>query len=187
MTGTLPLFHGVRDNGGYLVPQELLTLAEIFKEKNYQTSAFVASYVLDSKWGLDQGFDYYFDQFDLSKYKTISLGNVQRRGDEVIDEALKWLDLHKQEQFFTWVHLYDPHTPYEPPSPFKEKYPNRPYLGEIAYTDSLLGQLWGYLEKNNLTENRPSSFLPLTMEKAWENTRRALMDFLYTKRGFMSR
>jgi arylsulfatase A-like enzyme/predicted Zn-dependent protease len=153
MTGTYPLFHGVRDNGGYLVPQELLTLAEILKGKNYQTAAFVASYVLDSKWGLDQGFDYYFDQFDLSKYKSISLGNVQRRGDEVIDEALKWLDLNKQEKFFTWVHLYDPHTPYEPPSPFKEKYPNRPYLGEIAYTDSLLGQLWGFLEQNDLTEN----------------------------------
>jgi arylsulfatase A-like enzyme len=153
LTGTLPLFHGVRDNGGFLVPQELLTLAEVFKEKNYQTSAFVASYVLDSKWGLNQGFDYYFDKFDLSKYKTISLGNVQRRGDEVIDEALKWLDLHKQEQFFSWIHLYDPHTPYEPPSPFSEKYPNRPYLGEIAYTDSLLGRLWGYLEQNNLTDN----------------------------------
>jgi arylsulfatase A-like enzyme/predicted Zn-dependent protease len=153
MTGTNPLFHGVLDNGGYLVPQELLTLAEILKGKNYQTAAFVASYVLDSKWGIDQGFDYYFDQFDLSKYKSISLGNVQRRGDEVIDEAKKWLDVHKNEQFFTWVHLYDPHTPYEPPSPFREKYPNRPYLGEIAYTDSLLGQLWGYLEQNNLTEN----------------------------------
>ncbi|MGB6867431.1 MAG: sulfatase-like hydrolase/transferase [Candidatus Aminicenantaceae bacterium] len=153
MTGTYPLFHGVRDNGGYLVPQELLTIAEILKDKNYQTAAFVASYVLDSKWGIDQGFDYYFDQFDLSKYKSISLGNVQRRGDEVIDEAMKWLDVHKNEQFFTWVHLYDPHTPYEPPSPFREKYPNRPYLGEIAYTDSLLGQLWGYLEQNNLTEN----------------------------------
>jgi arylsulfatase A-like enzyme/predicted Zn-dependent protease len=153
MTGTHPLFHGVRDNGGYLVPQELLTIAEILKGKNYQTAAFVASYVLDSKWGLDQGFDFYFDQFDLSKYKSISLGNVQRRGDEVIDEAIKWLDVHKNEQFFTWVHLYDPHTPYEPPSPFREKYPNRPYLGEIAYTDSLLGQLWGYLEQNNLTEN----------------------------------
>ena len=153
MTGTYPLFHGVRDNGGYLVPQELLTLAEIFKGKNYETAAFVASYVLDSKWGLDQGFDFYFDQFDLSKYKSISLGNVQRRGDEVIAEALKWLELHKQEKFFTWVHLYDPHTPYEPPSPFKEKHPNRPYLGEIAYTDSLLGQLWGYMEQNKLTEN----------------------------------
>ena len=153
MTGTYPLFHGVRDNGGYLVPKELLTLAEILKGKNYQTAAFVASYVLDSKWGLDQGFDYYFDQFDLSKYKTISLGNVQRRGDEVISEALTWLENNKNDQFFTWIHLYDPHTPYDPPSPYKEQYPNRPYLGEIAYTDSLLGQLWGYLERNNLTEN----------------------------------
>ncbi len=153
MTGTVPLFHGVRDNGGFLVPQQLITLAEVFKERNYQTSAFVAAYVLDSKWGLNQGFDFYFDQFDLSKYKSISLGNVQRRGDEVIDETLRWLDEHRQEHFFTWVHLYDPHTPYEPPPPFSEQYPNRPYLGEIAYTDSQLGRLWSYLEQNNLREN----------------------------------
>jgi arylsulfatase A-like enzyme/predicted Zn-dependent protease len=153
LTGTYPLFHGVRDNGGFLVPQELVTLAEVFKEKDYKTSAFVAAYVLDSKWGLNQGFDTYFDQFDLSKYKSISLGNVQRRGDEVIDEVLRWLDQHKNERFFTWVHLYDPHTPYEPPSPFREKYPKRPYVGEIAYTDSQLGRLWGYLEENNLIDN----------------------------------
>jgi len=153
LTGTLPLFHGVRDNGGFLVPQELVTLAEVFKNKNYQTAAFVAAFVLDSKWGFDQGFDFYFDEFDLSKYKTISLGNVQRRGDEVIDEALKWLEERKHERFFTWIHLYDPHTPYEPPSPFREKHPNRPYLGEIAYTDSQLGRLWSYMEENGLTEN----------------------------------
>ncbi len=153
LTGTQPLFHGVRDNGGFLVPQELTTLAEVFKEKDYQTSAFVAAYVLDSKWGLDQGFDYYFDQFDLSKYKSISLGNVQRRGDEVIDETLSWLEQHKNERFFTWIHLYDPHTPYDPPSPFRERYPNRPYIGEIAYTDSQLGRLWSYLEQNDLVEN----------------------------------
>jgi arylsulfatase A-like enzyme/Tfp pilus assembly protein PilF len=153
LTGTLPLFHGVRDNGGFLVPQELETLAEVFKQKNYSTSAFVAAYVLDSKWGLDQGFDHYFDEFDLSKYKSISLGNVQRRGDEVIDETLAWLDQHKNEKFFTWIHMYDPHTPYDPPSPYRERYPNRPYIGEIAYTDSQLGRLWGYLEENDLVEN----------------------------------
>jgi arylsulfatase A-like enzyme/predicted Zn-dependent protease len=153
LTGTYPLFHGVRDNGGFLVPQKLVTLAEVFKEKDYKTAAFVAAYVLDSKWGLNQGFDTYFDQFDLSKYKSISLGNVQRRGDEVIDEVLRWLDQYKNERFFTWVHLYDPHTPYEPPSPFREKYPKRPYVGEIAYTDSQLGRLWGYLEENNLIDN----------------------------------
>ncbi|MCD6193100.1 MAG: sulfatase-like hydrolase/transferase [Candidatus Aminicenantes bacterium] len=152
LTGTYPTFHGVRDNGGFLVPQELTTLAEVFKDAGYQTSAFVAAYVLDSKWGLNQGFDVYYDKFDLSKYKTISLGNVQRRGDEVIDEALAWLKDHQNQQFFTWIHLYDPHTPYDPPSPFKEEYPNHPYLGEIAFTDSQLARLWSFLEKNGLTE-----------------------------------
>lgn len=150
LTGTPPTFHGVRDNGGFLVPQQLVTLAELFKEQDYQTAAFVAAYVLDSKWGLNQGFDFYFDRFDLSKYKTISLGNVQRRGDEVIDETIHWLDQNRQKKFFTWVHLYDPHTPYDPPPPFKEKYPNRHYLGEIAYTDDQLGRLWRYLEDNDL-------------------------------------
>lgn len=152
LTGTYPTFHGVRDNGGFLVPQELLTLAELFKDREYRTSAFVAAYVLDSKWGIDQGFDYYFDQFDLSKYKTISLGNVQRRGDEVIDEALSWLDKNSEENFFTWIHLYDPHTPYDPPSPFRERYPGRPYIGEIAYTDSQLGRLWDYLTEKGLLD-----------------------------------
>lgn len=153
LTGTQPTFHGVRDNGGFLVPQQLVTLAELFKEQDYQTAAFVAAYVLDSKWGLNQGFDFYFDRFDLSKYKTISLGNVQRRGDEVIDETIHWLDQNKQNKFFSWIHLYDPHTPYDPPSPFKEKYPNRHYIGEIAYTDYQLGRLWRYLEDNDLVSN----------------------------------
>ena len=153
LTGTHPTFHGVRDNGGFLVPPQLKTMAELFKEANYQTSAFVASYVLDSKWGLNQGFDFYFDRFDLSKYKTISLGNVQRRGDEVIDEVLTWLEDNKDHKFFSWVHLYDPHTPYEPPAPFDEQYPTRPYLGEIAYTDYQLGRLWAFLESNDLVKN----------------------------------
>lgn len=153
LTGTHPTYHGVRDNGGFIVPPELSTMAEIMQQNGYQTSAFVSAYVLDSKWGLDQGFDFYFDQFDLSQYKTISLGHVQRRGDAVIDEVLPWLDSHKQNKFFSWIHLYDPHTPYDPPSPFLERYPNQPYVGEIAYTDSQLARLWEYLERNDLIEN----------------------------------
>ncbi len=152
LTGTYPAFHGVRDNGGFLVPPELVNMAELFKSRGYQTSAFVAAYVLDSKWGLNKGFDYYFDRFDLSKYKTISLGNVQRRGEEVIDEVLAWMDGNGEKQFFTWIHLYDPHTPYDPPPPFRERYRDRPYVGEIAYTDYQLGRLWHYLEERGLTE-----------------------------------
>lgn len=152
LTGTFPLFHGVRDNGGFIVPPELKTLAEVFKEQGYATAAFVGAYVLDSKWGLDQGFDYYFDRFDLSKFEKISLGTVQRPANEVIDEALKWLDQNRDQKFFAWIHLYDPHTPYEPPSPFDTQYPNHPYLGEIAFTDTQLARLWHYLEDIGLAE-----------------------------------
>lgn len=152
-TGTLPLYHGVRDNGGFLVPPELDTMAELFKTKDYKTSAFVAAFVLESKWGLDQGFDYYFDNFDLSQFERISLASVQRPANEVMDEALSWLEDNKGDQFFTWIHLYDPHTPYEPPPPFDKKYLNRPYAGEIAFTDSQLGRLWDFLESNKLVDN----------------------------------
>lgn len=153
LTGTQPIFHGVRDNGGFLVPEELVTLAEVFKDKGYETAAFVAAYVLDSKWGLNQGFDYYFDNFDLSRFKKISLGSVQRPANEVIDEALSWLEEKKEEKFFTWIHLYDPHTPYEPPPPYDRLYSGRPYIGEIAFTDSQLGRLWQFLEENNLLDS----------------------------------
>jgi choline-sulfatase len=152
-TGTLPVYHGVRDNGGFVVPSELVTMAETFKDRGYDTAAFVAAYVLDSKWGLNQGFDTYFDKFDLSRYEKISLGEVQRPGNEVIDEALGWLEKKKDGKFFAWIHLYDPHTPYAPPEPFKSEYPRNPYLGEIAFTDSQLARLWDFLDRNGLRDN----------------------------------
>ncbi|MDI6849967.1 MAG: sulfatase-like hydrolase/transferase [Candidatus Saccharicenans sp.] len=153
LTGTLPIHHGVRDNGGFVVSPRLETMAESFKAAGYRTAAFVSAYVLDSKWGLNQGFDYYFDRFDLGRFEKISLGEVQRRAEETIDEALTWLEKNKSQKFFAWIHLYDPHTPYEPPEPFKSQYPDRPYLGEIAYTDSQLARFWNYLEKEKLLDN----------------------------------
>ena len=153
MTGTLPIFHGVRDNGGFVVPSELVTMAETFKAKGYDTAAFVAAYVLDSKWGLNQGFDTYFDKFDLSRFEKISLGDVQRPANEVMDEALGWIDKKKGGKFFAWIHLYDPHTPYAPPEPFKSEYTHSPYLGEIAFTDTQLARLWDYLGSNGLRDN----------------------------------
>lgn len=152
LTGTLPPFHGVRDNGGFIAPAELVTAAEFYKERGFATAAFVGAYVLDSKWGLNQGFDYYFDQFDLSRFEKISLANVQRPGSEVMDEALRWLETKSGTPFFAWIHLYDPHTPYEPPSPYRERYPQHPYLGEIAYADSQLARLWSFLGDRNLRE-----------------------------------
>jgi arylsulfatase A-like enzyme/predicted Zn-dependent protease len=179
MTGTLPVFHGVRDNGGFLVPQQLKTMAELFKDKGFATGAFIAAYVLDSKWGLNQGFDTYFDKFDLSKFKRISLGTVQRPANEVLDEALPWLEKQKGGKFFTWIHLYDPHTPYEPPPPYDKLYAGHPYLGEIAFTDSQVGRVWQFLEANDLAR---STFLVVAGdhgESLWEHEEAAHGFFVY--------
>lgn len=153
LTGTYPLYHGIRDNGGFYLDESHVTLAEELKSRGYATGAFVAAFVLDSKWGLDQGFDYYYDNFDLTKYKTVSLDSVQRRGDEVLAEVYKWLENQSQQKFFAWIHLYDPHTPYDPPEPYKTEYRGRRfglYDGEIAYVDQLMGEFREFMEEKNL-------------------------------------
>ena len=145
-SGTYPPHHGVRDNGGFIVPDELTTLAEIYKAGGYDTAAFIAAYVLDSRWGLNQGFDTYVDDFDIRGQRFISMGGVQRPANEVIDAALDWMDQGRDAPFFLWVHLYDPHAPYEAPEPYKSRYSLTPYLGEIAFMDSQVGRLLQHLE-----------------------------------------
>ncbi len=154
-TGTYPLYHGVRDNGGFYLDDKHDTLAEVLKSSGFATSAFVAAFVLDSRWGLNQGFDHYYDNFDLTKYKTVSLDSVQRRGDEVLVEAMRWIDENRDSKFFSWIHLYDPHMPYDPPEPYKSQYGGRRfglYDGEIAYVDQLIGEFRGFLEEKGLQD-----------------------------------
>lgn len=150
MTGNFPSYHGVHDNGGFYVAKSQITLAEMFKQNGFSTAAFVGAFVLDSTWGLNQGFDTYFDNFDLSKEERIGLGSVQRNAEEVYAHAVDWLDHHNKERFFLWVHFYDPHTPYEPPEEYQKLYPNRPYVGEIAHTDAVVGKLLSYFDVNGL-------------------------------------
>jgi arylsulfatase A-like enzyme/Flp pilus assembly protein TadD len=149
-TGRIPPHHGVRDNGGFFLEDAETTLAERLKQAGYATGAFVGAWVLESRWGLAQGFDHYSDRFDLSQYKILSLGTVQKTGDEVMGDALAWLETVKQRKFFAWVHLYDPHAPYEPPEPFRSRYPDQPYLGEVAYTDHVVGRLVEWLKGKGL-------------------------------------
>ncbi len=152
-TGEYPTRHGIRDNGGFFLDPSATTMAELLKSAGYATGAFIGAWVLESRWGLAQGFDKYSDQFDLSKYKIISLGTVQKKGEEVVSDAISWLDTVKTKKFFGWVHLYDAHTPYEPPEPFASQFPNQPYLGEIAYADAQVGRLLDWLKANGLEEN----------------------------------
>ena len=154
-TGSYPFFHGVRDNGGFYLEQESVTLAEVLRQGGWSTSAFIGAFVLDSRWGVDQGFDYYYDNFDFAKYKKISLDSVQREGGEVIKAFFEWFEKDHPDKFFSWIHLYDPHTPYEPPEPYKTEYGVREYGlydGEIAYTDSLVGRVLQSLREKDLLE-----------------------------------
>lgn len=182
LTGTNPLYHGIRDNGGFYLDESHITLAEALKNREYSTGAFVAAFVLDSRWGLDQGFDYYFDNFDLTKYKTISLDSVQRRGDEVLAEAYKWLESNSQNKFFAWIHLYDPHTPYNPPEPYKTQYKGRRfglYDGEIAYVDQLMGEFRHFMEEKNLLDKTLVIFTSDHGESLGEHKESAHGFFIY--------
>jgi arylsulfatase A-like enzyme/Tfp pilus assembly protein PilF len=151
-TGVPPPIHGVRDNGGYTLDPKHVTLANVLKRGGWQTGAFVGAFVLDSKWGLDQGFDKYVDDFDLSKYKQISLGDVSRPGSEVADRAIEWLTPRARQRFFAWLHFYDPHAPYAPPEPYKTQYANRPYLGEVAFMDAQIGRVLQWLHDQGLDD-----------------------------------
>lgn len=153
LSGTYPLYNQVRDNGSFLVPQELKLISEVFKDNNYSTSAFIAAFVLHSKWGLSQGFDNYSDDFDLSKYKNISLSTIEFKAEKVLNKAKTWIKENKKVKFFSWIHLYDPHFPYSPPPPFDDEYKDDLYKGEIAYTDFMLGKFIEFLKNEGILDN----------------------------------
>lgn len=152
LTGTFPAFHGVRDNGGFYVDDALTTLAETLKSAGYRTGGFVGAFVLDRRWGIAQGFDRYFDDFDLSRFEmSAGLDAAQRPGQEVVDQALAWLAEDREQPFFAWVHLYDPHSPYQAPEPYRSRFPatlQGAYDAEIAATDAQIGRLVTALEQS---------------------------------------
>jgi choline-sulfatase len=154
LTGLLPSSHGVTD---FAVPlsSSHATLAELLKARGYHTAAFIGAVILDSHSlapGLDRGFDFY-DNFPDRLPPQVHWGRVERRGMEVAARAEKWLTAHSGGAHFVWVHLYDPHDPYEPPPPYSQSYKSRPYDGEIAYADSALGNFLDYLKTRGWYEN----------------------------------
>jgi arylsulfatase A-like enzyme/Flp pilus assembly protein TadD len=152
MTGTFPAWHGVRDNGGFYLAEDQVTLAETLKGKGFRTGGFVSSFVLDHRWGIAQGFEKYFDDFDLEKFgEAPGMDVIQRPGSEAVDHALSWIKAERERPFFAWVHLYDPHTPYEAPEPLRARFPDTmigAYDAEIATADAQLGRLLDALRED---------------------------------------
>ena len=153
MTGTYPVFNGVRDLTSPGLNRTPPTLAEIMRQSGYTTAAFVSSFVLNSMWGLNRGFDVYDDETDGGSGANGHPSLLERRGDRTVDRACTWLDSYSDRPFFLWVHLYDPHSPYRPPEPYFSRYAGHLYDGEIAFDDAQLGRLFARLRQLKLYEN----------------------------------
>ena len=143
-TGLYPAQHGIRDNISRALAPDVPTMAEAFKAAGFDTAGFVSSIVLSSQSGLARGFDEFSDRFDLgtdAPDEARFLDILEKRGDVAVADASAWLERHRRQRTFAWVHLYDPHAPYEPPEPYASRYAERPYDGEVAWTDELIGRL----------------------------------------------
>ena len=176
LTGTIPPYHGIHDNLNYMLADSNLTLAEMLKAAGYTTGGIISSYVLEDSFGLAQGFDTYDDEFDEIDNQL----GAERRGGEVSEHAVKWLDENRDEDFFLFLHYYDPHSPYDPPEPYrglfgsiaaaeeigltdntsltadtdeKKKVFKLTYAEELAYTDHCIGQVINKLKSLDLYDS----------------------------------
>ncbi|GAB4123980.1 MAG: hypothetical protein Kow001_21150 [Acidobacteriota bacterium] len=156
LTGTYPLAHGVRDNSGFVLPDAAETLAEALRREGYATAAFVGSFVLDSRFGLDQGFSHYFDDFQTETLDLVRQNIQEHPAEMVLQRARESLEPHLRtpsgatrppesgsSRWFVWIHLFDPHAPYAPPETFRPPANVTPYEAEVLYVDRQLG---GFLD-----------------------------------------
>ena len=183
-TGLWPPRHGVRINSESRLDARLPTLAELMQERGYQTAAFVSAFVLDARFGLDQGFDLYDDAVESAAGSSFAAGVNERRGDATTDAALRWLrrrDPHRP--FFAWVHYFDAHAPYAPPAPFAERFAGALYEGEIAFVDTQVGRLLAGLDEARQRENTVVVVVGDHGESLGEHGERTHSVFLY--RGVM--
>ena len=145
LTGALPPESGVRVNGVALPVRP--TLARAFHDAGYRTGAFVGAYVLDRRFGLSGGFDTYDDRIPRGSSGAMVL-EAERRGNVVMDAALEWLARPAAQPFFAWIHLYDPHAPYDPPQEFLQKAGGKAYDGEVAFADAQVARALEWLDRS---------------------------------------
>jgi choline-sulfatase len=159
LTGLYPFQNGVQDFTAQPLESRFRSVAQAFQTHGYSTGAVVSAFVLDRSWGLARGFDFYDDAFSPTDFLHKDLGLVERRAGESVTRALAWLQKNPRRPFFFWLHLYDPHSPYDPPEPYRSQYRSHPYDGEIAYADHELGRLIEWLKRNQLYNNTSIVFL----------------------------
>jgi arylsulfatase A-like enzyme/Tfp pilus assembly protein PilF len=159
LTGTYPFQNGVQDFTGQPLSPEFRSVAQALEQHGYATGAVVSAFVLDRSWGLNRGFQFYDDAFSAETFEKKDIGLVDRKAGESVTHAINWLKKTPHRPFFLWLHLYDPHSPYDPPEPFHTQYKDHLYDGEIAYADHELGRLVEFLKQNHLYDRTLIAFL----------------------------
>jgi len=149
LTGQLPPQAGVRDNTGYVLSADHPTLAEVLGGSGYACGAAVSAVVLARTSRIDRGFEFYDDNVEAAA-PGMPLGAIQRSGFESERIAEEWVGAHADRPFFFFLHIYEPHTPYAPPEPFATTYKDRPYDGEIAAADAIVGKFLAFLKTKGL-------------------------------------
>jgi len=144
LSGVIPPHHGLRNNGAGTFPENRDTLATLFSRGGWRTGAFVSSFVLDRRFGLNRGFDVYDDEVKRDPTNAAANLEAERRGGDTVDRALAWLKQGDARPWFAWVHLYDAHAPYAPPSPYPQTYD-----GEVQYVDAQVSRLLGAIDRSN--------------------------------------
>jgi arylsulfatase A-like enzyme/Flp pilus assembly protein TadD len=157
-TGRVPADHGVHDNLGYRLRKDVPTLAELLGKGGYATGGAVSCYVLKGDSGIGRGFDFYDDDVDPAEAMA-ALGRVQRAGPETEKRLEAWVGAQTGKLLFAFLHLYEPHTPYEPPEPFKTRYASVPYDGEIAAADAIVGTFLTFLKRKGIYDKALVVFL----------------------------
>jgi len=148
-TGRYPYEHGIRDNYSKPLAPGTPTIASVLRRQGWDTAAFIGAYPVSRPSGLDQGFAVFDDPFAAGD-DTTRQARTERRAKEVVDRALEWLARPRPGPFFAWVHLFDPHAPYEAPEPFRKRHAGSPYDGEVAYADAQIGRIAGWLDTRGL-------------------------------------
>jgi choline-sulfatase len=148
LSGYFPFRTGVRVNGTDRVPETIPLLAPQLADRGFATAAFVSSLVLRKESGINRGFSRFDDEFAANVGRTPRDFLPERKAEETVALALQWIGQRRAEgkKFFAWVHLYDPHAPYEPPPAYRQRFAGREYDGEIAYADECFTRLLAGLD-----------------------------------------
>jgi choline-sulfatase len=177
-TGLLPAGHGIHDNLGYRLKPEVPTLAELMKKAGYRTGGAISAFVLLGATGMGRGFDFYDDGIEANK-PHMATSMIQRPGAETEASLRKWIEGESHDPLFAFLHLYEPHTPYEPKEPYRTRYASSLYDGEIATADEIVGNFVRFLKEKGIYDRALVVFLSDHGESLGEHGEEEHGVFLY--------